>query len=259
MMNNNTQRPIFLVGCPSSGTTLIQSIIDAHPNLSCGQETDFLVEHQKIVSGRYWNKLKFYNSDQEYWHQKIADFFSSFKMDFAQKHGKQRWVDKTPSYTPHLDFIYKLFPDCQIIHTIRDGRDVVKSHRNRWGYKSAVKATYIWQQYIKSAREFGKTLPADQYMEIRYEEMVKQPENNAKLIFEYLQEPWVPQVLQYNETSSHNKDSSYAEYTKKRREQSQDKSLIYRSQVGKGKNLDPFLKSLLYFQSNRLLKELGYL
>ena len=59
---NNVQRPIFLVGCPSSGTTLVQSIIDAHPNISCGQDTDFLVECQIIVSGKYWNKLKYYDS-----------------------------------------------------------------------------------------------------------------------------------------------------------------------------------------------------
>ena len=256
---NNVQRPIFLVGCPSSGTTLVQSIIDAHPNISCGQETDFLVECQKIVSGKYWNKLKYYDSEPEYWHQKIADFFSSFKMDFAQKYGKKRWADKTPSYTPHLDFICKVFPNCQIIHIIRDGRDVVKSHRNRWGYKSALKATYIWREYITVAREFGKTLPTDQYLEIRYEDMVKEPETNAKLMLEYLEEAWVPEVLQYNESSSHNKPSGYAKYTQERRKKSQENSLIYRSQVGKGKNLDPFLKSILHFQADGLMKELGYL
>ncbi len=254
----DTQRPIFLVGCPSSGTTLVQSIIDAHSNISCGQETDFLIECQKIVSDGYWDKLKFYNSDPEYWHQKIADFFSAFKTEFAQRHGKNRWADKTPSYTPHLDFVLKLFPSCQVIHVIRDGRDVVRSHRNRWGYKSAVKATYIWQKYITAAREFGESLPAGQYVEIRYEDMVGKPEDTAKMIFEYLQEPWESKVLHYDESSNHNKDSSYAQYTQKRREKSQDKSLIYRSQVGKGKHLDPFLKSVLYLQSDRLLKELGY-
>ena len=257
-MNNNSQRPIFLVGCPSSGTTLFQSIINAHSNLSCGPETDFLIECQKIVEGNYWKKLKYYGFEKAYWYERIADFFSSFKIDYAQKQGNKRWVDKTPCYTAHLEFICAVFPNCQIVHVIRDARDVVKSHQKRWGYKSAVKATYLWPEYIKVAREFGKTLPAEQYIEIQYEDMVREPEITAKSMFNYLQEPWEPEVLQYDKSSRYNKNSDYAKYTEERREKNQEKSLIYSSQVGKGKKLDPLLGSLLHFQANALLKELGY-
>jgi hypothetical protein len=56
--NSTAQRPIFRVGCPSSGTTLLQSILEAHPNISCGQETDFLVSCRPIVEGRYGKSCK---------------------------------------------------------------------------------------------------------------------------------------------------------------------------------------------------------
>lgn len=252
------QKPIFIVGCPSSGTTLLYSLLTSNTNISCGEETDFLIILREITEGKYWNKLQRYDFEKEYWNQQIAKFFSSFKIDYAKKQNKKRWADKTPSYTVHLDFIYKLFPDCQFIHIIRDGRDVVKSHQERWGYRWAIKANYIWNKHVTTARNFGQTLPAEQYMEVHYEDLVRQPESTAKSIFNYLQEPWDSGILDITLSEVYQKNPGYKSIVDSKKQQDIKESLIYTSQIGKGNKLDPFLKLLIFFKNEKLLKELGY-
>lgn len=258
MEANNTPKPIFVVGCPSSGNTLLWSLLEAHPHISCGNETDFLVQCRSIVEGAYWDKLQEYGFDKTYWHQRIAELFNTFKTDYAQKHGKQRWADKTPSYTPHIDFLHALFPDCQVIHIIRDGRDVVMSYRRRWGYKSALKAIFVWRKYIQKAQAYGATMPSGQYMEVRYEDLAQQPEVAAKAIFDFLGEEWDPNLLKLDQSSSYQKNTQYKNLVEDRRQQDEKKSLIFRSSIGTGKKLDPLMKGLLYFWNGQLLKELKY-
>ncbi|MBT9314751.1 sulfotransferase family protein [Leptothoe spongobia] len=242
--------PIFIVGCPRSGTTLTRSIINAHPNIACGAETHFLKDLSKIVD-QHWERIERYDFTKDYWNEKIADFFDTFKSEYAQKQGKKRWAEKTPSYAFKLDFIHTLYPDLQIVHVIRNGYDVTLSHLDRWGYKKAVNSTKVWAESIKHVRDFGQSLPNDQYFEIRYEDLVKEPEENCKLLFEYLTEPWDPIVLE--------KGCYTSNLTESRRKESGETSALYQSRVGLGKKkLDPLLGMLLNFRSGGLLKQLGY-
>ncbi|MGG6238274.1 sulfotransferase family protein [Nodosilinea sp. AN01ver1] len=249
-MSDSTVKPIFIVGCPRSGTTLTRSILDAHPNIACGPETAFLKDLQRIVTG-HWSRIEKYGFEKEYWNNKIADFFSTFKSEYAQSQNKSRWADKTPKYLYNLEFIYSLFPSMQIVHVVRDGHDVVLSHLDRWGYKRAIDATNDWPSCIKSARKFGKTLSSDQYFEIRYEDLVADPENSLKTLFDYLNEPWSPEIL--------DKAGYSSEITERRRKEGDEKSLIYKSRVGVGKKkLDPILTALLNMRAGDLIRELGY-
>lgn len=250
-------QPIFIVGCPRSGTTLLRLILDSHSNISCGPETKFLDDLKKITKN-HWERLERYGFEREYWKQKIAQFFCSFQQEYANKRGKKRWADKTPQYVKQLEFIDWLFPSCQIIHIIRDGRDVVASHHDRWGYKSAIEATRLWPDCVSSGCNYGKKLPKERYLEIRYEDLVAQPEVTLRDLFNYLQEPWEPEVLEY-EKFSHDDSKFTAQLTDQRRQSSKDFSTIYTAQVGAGKQtLDPFLKALLNRRANHILKKLGY-
>jgi hypothetical protein len=257
-MNNNSQRPpIFIVGSPRSGTTLLRLIMDSHPNISCGPETKFLTEFKKVTSN-YWDTVKNFGFERTYWYEKTADYFNAFQQEYLQKRGKKRWAEKTPGYTINLDYINCLFPNSQIIHIIRDGRDVVASHRDRWGYKSALNSIDTWKKYVKMARDFGKNLPKDRYFELRYEDLVTQTEPQLRALFEYLQESWDPIVLKYNEVP-HDVADVYQKATDERRKIGKDSSLIYSSQVGSGQQkLDMFLKFRFNQKAGDLLRELGY-
>lgn len=251
------QKPIFIIGSPRSGTTLLRLILDSHPNISCGPETHFLVDLSKIVNAR-WEQVEAFGFDKAYWHQKIASFFDSFQTEYAQKRGKQRWAEKTPKYTTMLGFINELFPDSQMIHIIRDGRDVVTSHRDRWGYKVAMRSINDWKRYVTLATEFGKKMPSDRYIEVRYEDLVTQPEDILHGLFDYLGEPWDPIVLKHNEVKHDMREESLSVTDDSRRTASA-KSAIHSSRVGAGKSeLDPLLKGMLYFRAGKLLNELGY-
>jgi hypothetical protein len=232
-------------------------MIDSHPNISCGPETSFLIDMQTIL-GRHWSHIELYGFDRAYWHRKIAEFFSSFQMEYARKRGKSRWAEKTPHYTPYLGFIRDLFPDSQIVHIIRDGRDVVASHRRRFGYVEALRSIKRWRAHITIGREFGRLAPDDQYHELRYEDLVMDSETTLRELLAYLQEPWDERVLSYSQ-APHDVQPTYAAQVRDRHRRGGDTSPIYVSRIGAWRReLGPFLRIVFYVWSGALSRELGY-
>lgn len=254
----STPRPIFIVGCHRSGTTLLRLILDSHEHISCGPETRFLADLSK-VTGEGWPRMSLYGFPKEYWYEKFAELFSDFQSEYARQRGKPRWADKTPLYALHLDFIDALFPDCQIVHVIRDGRDVVASHRDRWGYLAAVKAVDKWPKYVKKARAFGRSMPSDRYTEVRYEHLVADTEPTLRKLLEFLGEPWDPAVLAH-EDAPHEVMERYKRFSSSRREaEGANGAAVYQSRVGAHRReSDPLLRALMRLRSGKQLRELDY-
>lgn len=192
------QRPIFIVGCPRSGTTLLHRMLDQHPSISSGSES-FILESLYNLERHRWTELQALAMNQAQWRQRVRDLFSSIQEQRAIKRGKTRWADKTPSYGLILDYIDDLYPDCQVIHVIRNPRDVIDSWRRRVGPVRARDAVHAWPTHIRAAREFRDTRPADRYSEVRYEELVAEPEKIAKGLIEWLGEPWDDRVIHLKE------------------------------------------------------------
>ncbi|MEV6494127.1 sulfotransferase [Actinoplanes sp. NPDC051633] len=251
--------PIFLVGCQRSGTTMLRLVLDSHSRISCGPETRFLPDLRRIVDERRdWPRLARFGFSREDWLRRIADFFGGVHADYARARGKARWADKTPLYALSIDFVTEVFPDAQIVHVIRDGRDVVVSHRKRFGYWSAVKCVVKWPRYIRTARAFGAALPAGQYHELRYEEAVRDPDKSLRALFEFLGEEWEESVLEYAD-GSHDVAAKYTVEADQRRAAAGTDTAIYASRVGTyRRELDPFLRLLVRVFSGPMLKELGY-
>jgi Sulfotransferase family len=249
--------PIFIVGCHRSGTTLLRLMLDSHPNISCGPETRFLEDLARLTE-RHWSYLRNYGLPRAYWNRKFAETFASFQLEYAQSRGKIRWADKTPRYALCLDSITELFPTCQIVHVIRDGRDVVASHRDRWGYWSALKAVEKWPRYIRAARAVGRSLPADRYYEIRYEDLVERTEPSVRRLLEFLHEPWDPAVLEH-EKHPHDIAEHYAGFVARRRAAAGAGRSVYASRVGAhDREIGPVLETLFRLRAGRTLAELGY-
>jgi hypothetical protein len=243
--------PIFIVGCQRSGTTLLRLILDAHPHLSVGPESRFLDDLAK-VTGDDWHRIEPYGLPREYFHERFAQLFHDFQMDYATRRGKQRWGDKSPRYTMHIPFLDQLFPACQVIHVIRDGRDVVSSHRQRWGYGSAYKATAKWQRYIEAARAAGNTLGPDRFAEVRYEALVANPEPELRRLLEFLGEPWDDAVL-HHEDAPHDVTAGYQQ------RRAPAAGPIGQDRVGSHRlKLNPVFRVLLRVRSRRAWRALGY-
>lgn len=256
-MTGTSNRPIFIVGCQRSGTTLLRLMLDSHPNISCGPETRFLQDFAKLTS-ESWDRLSLYGFPKSYWLDKSAEFFDSFQTEYAKSRGKTRWADKTPRYALSLGYINEVFPTAQIVHIIRDGRDVVASHRDRWGYWSAVKAVEKWPRYIRTARRVGARLPDDRYIEIRYEDLVLATEASLRRLLQYLGEPWDDAVLHHDQ-APHDVSGRYEQFSGDRRRREGDDGAVYRSRVGAHRReIDPFLRTLVAVRAGSTLRALGY-
>jgi hypothetical protein len=251
--------PIFVIGSPRSGTTLLRLILDSHPRISCGEETHFLRDLEAIV-GRNWDLVATYGLDREWWLSRIRALYADFQAEVLSRSGKARWAEKDPTYTLHLAFIEELFPSAVYVHLLRDGHDVVASFRDRWGYKSAARAARTeWARYVEAARQLQGRLPAERFLELRYEELVTDPVVQGQRLFTFLGEDWDPAVLDFD-PAEHRATARYQRFTAGRREAGGDSSTIYRSRVGAGgSSLDPFLRTLLRRRNGGLLRELGYL
>lgn len=210
------------------------------------------------IVGEHWNLISRYGFRKKYWHEKINTFFTSFQQDYMEKRGKERWVEKTPWYARHLDFIDEVFEDCLVLHIIRNGYDVVLSWRQRNGYKQALESAWTrWSDAISQARAFGDQYP-ERYHELRYEDLVTAPEETIRPVLSFMEEPWDPVVLDYDQ-AQHDVADRYWDHTEKRRQTDKTSSKIYSSRIGKGKEeLDPILKTVLRTRSGALLRELEY-
>lgn len=249
--------PIFVVGCQRSGTTVLRLMLDSHPEISCGPETRFLAGLSRIT-GEDWRRLSQYGFDKDYWHAQVASFFDTIMSDYARSRGKRRWADKTPLYALSLDFLTQVFPTCQVIHVVRDGRDVVLSHRRRFGYGSALKAVVKWPRYVETARATGAVLPPERYREVRYEELVTDTEGTLRGLVDWLGEEWHDAVLHFNETQ-HDVPEKYQQLTAQRREKESTHAAVYGARVGAHRReLDPLLRSLAWLFDRQALRALGY-
>ena len=256
-MSARLARPIFVVGCQRSGTTVLRLMLDSHSRISCGPETRFLEDLERIV-GSDWNRLSRFGLSQEEWLERIADFFGGVQSDYATSRGKARWADKSPRYALHIDFISRIFPDAQFVHVIRDGRDVAVSHRKKFGYWSCLKSTVKWPRYIAAAREAGAHLAPGRYHELRYEDLINDEERTLRELFTFLGEDFEPAVASYDD-HPHDVPQHYHDMTSQRRGAAGTSEAVYRNRVGSfRRELDPLARSLLWVTARPTLRELGY-
>lgn len=116
----------------------------------------------------------------------------------ARGEGKSRWGDKTPYYVMHIPKLIEWFPDAQIVHLIRDGRDVALSLFGRqhdfYVYNAYFAAEY-WASHVERGRALGAELPPAQYMEMRYEDLLATPEHTMRQLCDFLGETYSPELF----------------------------------------------------------------
>ncbi len=113
--------------------------------------------------------------------------------DFAERNGKQRWSEKTPDQP--ASGILQLFPEAQIIHILRDPRDVVASRlETPWDDQNARELAAAWRWFTLDAIKAGRVGPAH-YLQIRYEDLTSDPEAVIRLVCCFLQEEYEPAMV----------------------------------------------------------------
>jgi hypothetical protein len=118
---------------------------------------------------------------------------------YAEARGKPRWGDKTPAYLTKMPRIQRAMPEAAFVHVLRDGRDVAMSWAEvSWGVHDPAEAARRWVRRITAARRHVGRLRAGSYLELRYEDLVSDPEAALRRVAEHLDLPWDAAMLDYH-------------------------------------------------------------
>lgn len=211
----------FVVSVPRSGSTLLRLMLDAHPELSIPPETHFIPDIISLSKTSKDNKKFFYNTIVNHLHwpdfhifkddfQKQLDNIETFTYSdglrafytlYMEKFNKKRWGDKTPLYDHHIIDINKLLPEVYFIHIIRDGRDVALSLKDKWFSpgNNIEDLANNWVYRIRETRRQAQHL--SNYLEVRFEDLVNEPEKTLQEICDFIKIPFSLQMLEYHKTA----------------------------------------------------------
>ena len=205
--------PVFVGGAGRSGTKLVRAILNAHPNIAISHElkiTPHLAEAWARTHQMRDHLSEFFDAKTEDIDNFFRDFISYFLNGVRGQNEALRVGEKTPNNAlvfPHLN---RLFPESPIIHIIRDGRDVVSSllQKNWEGEDGNIvaintdpgAAAGYWDWIVRTGRKAAERPSVrDQYLEIRYEELVSNPETVMRRIIAHVGEPWDDCITRFHE------------------------------------------------------------
>jgi hypothetical protein len=224
----------FIVGVPRSGTTLLRLMLDAHPQLAIPAETHFIpklirrlrepdavaadddekrrIALELIVEHPRWEALGVERFDLERRLERsqpfaVSDAARAVHLVNAERAGKPRWGDKSPSYLRNMTRIEPVLPEARFIHLIRDGRDVALSLAEvSWGTSDVSEAAERWATEIRRGRRHAARLPEGDYLELRYEDLVADPEASLRRVCEAIELPFDPAMLAHEEGAAERLD-----------------------------------------------------
>jgi hypothetical protein len=210
----------FVVGMNRSGTTLLRMMLDAHPDLVIPPETHFVPDLIRSVRGRgakpeaalaamkshrEWEDFGFTDAEALAWLEELPKLepgpaVRAFYDAYASRAGKPRWGEKTPRYVLKMPLIQSALEEARFVHVIRDGRDVALSALDRTVKDlDAAEVARRWKRKIDRAREDAPRL--DHYLEVRYEELVADPEPVLRRVCEFAELEFDAAMLDYHERS----------------------------------------------------------
>lgn len=235
--------PVIILGHARSGTSILGDLLRKYFQISFGPESQFLIRFHKKVPKygelaqeknlarllrdilqercfeRWRNKFG-YTLDEDHIFESIEEpsykgvVYAVFR-HLAQCGGMQRWGDKTPIYSWHLDVIRELFPNSPYIHIVRDGRDVALSSFNiHFGAKNVYKVAQRWTEELEKVQEFQKSIPSDQFLEMRYEDLMQEPVKELSRLIPFLGIQDEGSVLQQTLQSHVGQDLKKSNYDK---------------------------------------------
>lgn len=231
---NDSPNPfVFVVGCPRSGTTLLQRMLDSHARLavaydslfippvyrqlnSNGREND-LDEAASLIAGfkRYARLGLPEEPPRKLAHdaKSFSDLVSAIYDAFAELHDKPLGGEKSPAYVRHMPLLQELFPRTRFIHLIRDGRDVALSLMD-WGKQkkrpkgparkyrlwqedpAAVSALW-WEHKTLRGRRDAQRLREGSYLEVSYERLVEEPDSELRRVTGFLDLPFDERMVHF--------------------------------------------------------------
>ena len=119
---------------------------------------------------------------------------------FAEVHGKKTAIDKTPHHTEHVGRLSNAYPGSRFIHLVRDGRDVIPSLQAMpWFPLRYRDAALYWRDRALSGRGALGIVGSSRFHELRYEDLLSDPERELTRLCRFLELDFEPEMLTYHE------------------------------------------------------------
>lgn len=210
-----TAAPIFIVGMPRTGTTLIEQILSMHSSVKAGDELSYLP--QTVEQMVYANKSQRpYPEALAFLEKSEADSYASDYLEkVKEKIGEFNYfTDKLPLNYRFIGVIELFFPNAKIIHCNRHPLDTCLSiyFQNfssiKGFYSSLEDIGFVYRQYCQYMKHWQETLSGRIY-DISYEKLLDKPDSEVRALLDYCALSWEPQCLEFHKnkrtvtTSSH--------------------------------------------------------
>lgn len=230
---------VLVVGCPRSGTTLLQRMLDSHPQLAVANDTHFISRALEktapdlceavnagdevpltaaLIDGvsRYHRFSRLGLSEAMFDlaannSRTYRDFISALYDQYSLLHRKPLSGEKTPDYVRFLPMLHALLPWVRTVHIIRDGRDVALStlewaNENKgpgkleyWKDEPVAVCALWWRWQVNTGRQDGARLGKTAYCEVLYEKLVTHAEQTLRQIAAFLDLSFAPEMLAYHD------------------------------------------------------------
>lgn len=205
MNKDNFEKPVFIVGVPRSGTTMLWSILLRHSEFkgekeipSWNAETSIFHKFHKVLEdffmpGRwpFWNE--YFVGDKEKFDCWMVDCIRNFIIKAAEARGAKRPLEKTPNHLENIELIEKAFPQAKIIHIVRHPLDVFASMRKRsfvtalrfdpWLKVSAKQFAEDYKRKVNKVEHYRGSL---KIFTVRYEDLTEDAEIHVMRVCKFL-------------------------------------------------------------------------
>ena len=212
----------FIVGSGRCGSTLMRVMFDAHPDMAVPTElyfslaprAEWLTPDGSLIVDRVVADL-----EARPWYPRMklepgayraaiaaeaptdyADVIRSLYGVYAQAQGKPRYGNKSPGHVASMPQLLALFPEAKFIHIVRDGRNVALSYmEHNFGPSDLAGSAEAWRNRVMRGRRAGAKLGPDRYTEVRYEDLLDDPEGQLRRLCAFVDLPFNDAVLRYYE------------------------------------------------------------
>lgn len=218
---------VFIVSRGRSGSTLLQSLLDAHPHIIAPIESKFVLHlNTKYGSVSNWNTktstsfIKDLYTNRKFrlfWNvkkQDLTEVFNTYEIlnfkdackavylsypSMFEKKDIKVIVDKNPFHSRCTKTLLKIFPDAKFIHLVRDPRAVNLSHIKSLNLKNISTLSSEWVKLNEKIENCKNNHPSI-FHTVKYELMVSNPKEVIKSVFQFINLPFTPEVLNANKT-----------------------------------------------------------
>ncbi|NOT40676.1 MAG: tetratricopeptide repeat protein [Alphaproteobacteria bacterium] len=236
--------PVFLIGFPRSGTTLVDQILASHPQVTTLEERDSLMEAGLALAGADADFGRLAQLGEDEAERLRAGYWASVNAGLGGVPVRDVFVDKLPLNAVLLPVIHRLFPTAKIVLAVRDSRDCVLScYQQRFGMNAAMfqllrleTASAYYDAVMRLVQVCRAKLPIKVH-EVRYEAVIGDFDTAVGSLLTFLELPWDDAVRSYAETAKRRVIATPSA--------SQVVRPLYASSLGKWRNYRQFLEPVL--------------